>query len=65
MEHVLIPVDAVRDGAAMQAFLKATLTDFQRLSLTLLKSRIPIEKLQGQHPDVLRALERADLVVPL
>lgn len=61
-ERVVIPVDAVFDGAAMQRFLNETLSDFDLLALSLLRYRVPISRLANQHPDVIRALEQADAV---
>lgn len=62
LDQFLIPIEAIRDERSLQAFLKVTLNDGQLLSLTLLKSRIPRQQLQAQHPDVLRALEQAEVL---
>jgi hypothetical protein len=65
LDQFLIPIEAIRDEQSLQAFLKVKLDDCQLLSLTLLKSRIPRQQLQAQHPDVLRALEQADVLTTI
>lgn len=65
LDQFLIPVEAIRDERSLQAFLKVVLKDYQLLSLTLLKSRIPRQQLQAQHADVIRVLAQADVITPL
>ncbi|MCX7069567.1 MAG: hypothetical protein NTW01_01045 [Gammaproteobacteria bacterium] len=65
LDQFLIPVEAIHDERSLQAFLKIVLKDYQLLSLTLLKSRIPRQQLQAQHADVIRVLAQADVITPL
>lgn len=65
LDQRLIPVEAIRDERVLHAFLEARPSDFELLRLTLLKSRIPRQQLLEQHPDVLRALEQADVLTPV
>ncbi len=65
LDRRLIPVEAIHDERALHAFLEAMPSDFELLRLTLLRSRIPRRLLQAQHPDVLRALEQADVLTPM